>query len=421
MAITEREFDQACQFIIELGTLGHRYGLPSYYLEYYLARFVKQLGCSGYVMATPKWLNFVLWRSGDKEQYHYFVPLPEVSYNLAKLSQVGQLIRQFKQGQVPIAEMKPRLNQIDEQPPQYGIAPVALGYALSGAGFAVLLSVVWRDVLLAGMLSLVTYWLVLQAGHWPWLAHRLEITIALVVALLANSIALLVLPGSNTFYVTLCALIVLIPGLPLSLGVGEILAKSFLSGMSRLIDGILITIKLYLGAFIGPALVNAVHPVPAAATAAMMSFGVQWLSVLVLIFGLGLVFQVHPHDLSWAILAGAMAYGGSQLGGQWGIWQGSFLGALFLGCYADLFAWAKQRPSTVVLLPGIMILVPGAAAYLGIETLETEGLTTGLIAIAKVVEQIIAIVGGLIVASSLVPNTLKSAKFAAQGDKAQAG
>lgn len=67
-----------------------------------------------------------------------------------------------------------------------------------------------------------------------------------------------------------------------------------------------------------------------------------------------------------------------------------------------------------------MILLPGAAAYLGIETIETRGLTTGLTAIAGVVEQIVAIVSGLIVASSIVPNTLKSAKFAAQGDKAQA-
>jgi uncharacterized membrane protein YjjB (DUF3815 family) len=103
------------------------------------------------------------------------------------------------------------------------------------------------------------------------------------------------------------------------------------------------------------------------------------------------------------VLAGALAYGGTVLGNPAGLWQGSFLGALFLGCYAFLFARIRRLPTAVVWLPGIMILVPGAATYLGINTLETSGVDSGLAAFAGVMVQIGAIVGGIGTAASIMP------------------
>jgi uncharacterized membrane protein YjjP (DUF1212 family) len=396
MGMTDEEFDQACQFIIELGTLGHRYGLASSYLESYLSQLPDKLGFSGHVLATPKWLDFIFWRTSDQQQHRHFKPLPAVSYNLSKLASIGQLLHQFRHGHFSTAESITRLQQIDGQAPPYGNAMVGLGYGLAGLGFAVLLSAAWWDVALAGLLSLVVYGVVLLAGRWAWLASRLEVISALMAAVIAYGLALLVFPGSNAFIVTLCAVVVLIPGLALTVGVGEVAAKSVLSGTSRLLDGIVITLKLYLGAALGAAIVNAIHPVPAVAPVPPIAAGVQWLFVLILIFGIGLVFQVRPRDLGWAVLAGALAYGGTKLGGAWGLWQGSFLGALFLGCYAYLFAWARQLPTAVVWLPGIMILVPGAATYLGINTLETSGVASGLVALGGVMVQLGAIVGGLV-------------------------
>ena len=115
MTMTDAEFEQACQFMIELGTLGHRYGLASSYLESSLSRFTESLGFSGYVLATPKWLNFIFWRSGEQQQHRYFVPLPAVSYNLAKLASIGHLLHQLRAGKLTIAESFDRLKQIDRQ------------------------------------------------------------------------------------------------------------------------------------------------------------------------------------------------------------------------------------------------------------------------------------------------------------------
>ena len=118
---------------------------------------------------------------------------------------------------------------------------------------------------------------------------------------------------------------------------------------------------------------------------------------------LALVFQVRRPDIGWVILAGGIAYVGMLIGNQFGNWQGSFLGALLLGLYTSFFNSWLQRPGSVVMLPGIMILVPGVAAYFGLNALQTGGIIGALPAAWGVLVQIIAIIGGLFVAASVFP------------------
>ena len=103
------------------------------------------------------------------------------------------------------------------------------------------------------------------------------------------------------------------------------------------------------------------------------------------------------------VFAGELAYAGVLLGGQLGNWQGSFFGALILGLYTSLFVFRLRRPGSVVMLPGIMILVPGVAAYFGLNTLQTSGIIGALPAGWGVLTQIVAIMGGLFVAASIIP------------------
>ena len=103
------------------------------------------------------------------------------------------------------------------------------------------------------------------------------------------------------------------------------------------------------------------------------------------------------------ILAGGLAYLGVQMGNRFGDWQGAFLGALYLGIYTALYTMRLRRPGSVVILPGVMILVPGVAAYFGLNTLQTSGIFGALPAVWGVVVQITAIIGGLFIAASILP------------------
>lgn len=209
-------------------------------------------------------------------------------------------------------------------------------------------------------------------------------------------------PGGDPFLLSLCGLVVLIPGMGLTLGLGEIFTQNIPSGFQRLTGSVMTTLKLYLGAIIGISAVAFFCTLPEVAAVPAKSILWQWIFVALLVVGLGFIFQVARRDFVWIILGGLLAFAGILFGAKYGYWQGSFLGSLALAAFANAFAIKLDRPASVVLLTGIMILVPGVAAYRGLATLATDSTASGLAAEWQAVVIILAIFAGQIVANWLV-------------------
>lgn len=402
--LTEAEFEQNSQFLILMVKLAYCYGVATDRLVNYFAWLPSStLGLQGEISVSPPFLILGLWRPTDTQQHTFMVRLPAISYDMNKLAQIGELMNLFQKGQVPVVEAIARLKQIDALPAIYGRGMEALGYALCGASIAVLLSASWIDVFLSGILSLFVFAVVAQVSRMPRLTAGLEVFAALAAAIAANIVAHFV-PGSNPNTVAPSAVIVLIPGLALTLGVGDLVAKSIMSGASRLIDGVVITVKLFIGVTLGAAIVTTLTKVPTPVAAPAMPLLAKLVAVVLLMAGLSFVFQVRPQERIAVIMAGLLAYGGVLLGGLMGLWQGSFIGAFILGMYAILFSLWGRRPVSVMMVTGIMILVPGIAAYFGLRTLDSSGIIGGLAAFWGVMIQIAAIIAGLVTATSLIPS-----------------
>ena len=398
----EFSFDTAGNFIVALSRTAHGNGVSSVRLESFLSRVAETMGLKGEFMVTPTYVNVVLWRNDDPTQHSRFVKMPAPDFNMSKLADIGNLVADLEAGRLTLEESFSRLSDIDRQVPRFGLGLVGLGYALSGCGFAVLLGSSWSHVIFAGLLSLLVYGIVLLAGHSKWLAQLLEITAAVIAGAAASLIAIL-LPGGDPLLLTLCGLVVLIPGLGLTLGLAEISAQHTMSGIQRLIGAILSLMRLFIGTAIGMTAVAALWSLPPTVSPPAIAAIWVWLSVVGLVVGLSFIFQVAPRDFRMVILGGLVTFAGVQIGNQFGYWQGSFLGAAALAAYANLFAITLHRPASIILLTGIMILVPGAAAYRGLASAVKDGAAAGLSAEWQVLVIIFAIISGLVVANNLVP------------------
>ena len=154
---------------------------------------------------------------------------------------------------------------------------------------------------------------------------------------------------------------------------------------------------------IGTGIVSWFLAVPPAMEVADKADFWSWIAVAGLMIGLSMIFQVRRNDFVWTIAGGLIAYSGIVIGTQFGTWQGSFIGAMALGTFAYLYSWRSRRPSSIVMLTGIMILVPGAASYIGLYVGGTAELAQGVGAEWQAFVNAMAIVAGLIVPYTILP------------------
>ncbi len=390
------------ELTLRLGRLAYEYGLPGFELNGLMTDVGAAMGLTGSVIATPTYLDYTVDARSGTGQHRMMATLGDVSYDLGKLSQTMRLADQMRTGAVPVDEANHRLDEIETLRPYYNQPVVGVAHAACGAGFAVILSAAWQDVGLAAALSIVVFLLVRASSGSEWLRSRINVVASFVASVLASVVGVIVGSG-NSYIVALCAFVVLIPGLGLTLGVYELSIGHTLLGWNRFISSGMVTIGLFAGASIGAMAVRALFGTADLPVSSRPPAFVQWLFLVVLMVGLVVVFQVSPRQAPWAIVAGLLAYGGLELGGRAGVWQGPFLGALALGLFAGLFVRLRSRASPlIVVLPGILILVPGVAAYASLRALDSGPTTGATGSVEGVVFQIFAILAGLYVAGSIM-------------------
>jgi uncharacterized membrane protein YjjP (DUF1212 family) len=397
-----RSPDREHEFAIELAKAAYGYGVSLYRLESVLARIGAARGYTVELISTGSVAQFIFWQEEQERQHSYFVRLPAANPDLTKLVRIGELADRVQAGDTSPAEGIDRLAEIGRTPARFGPLANALAFGLIGAAAAVIFASPWIDVMLGGLLGVVVYGIVMLAGRLPRVGKALNFLSALVAAVLATGLAAL-LPGSNPFVLVICAVAVFIPGFMLTMGLNEILLHYTVAGIKRLVDGMVITVELFAGALIGASIARRIWTVPPVEDPVAISFPVLALFMALLYLGIALFFQVRPRDFGWVILVGLLTYAGMTMGNRFGFWQGPFLGALVLGICGNVFARWRKLPATIVTLAGVLALVPGVVAYIGLANSATGGGVQALTAAAwQILVTVVALIVGMIVANTIV-------------------
>jgi len=400
---SDRAFDDTCRFIIKLGEAAHGYGPNAIRLESYLARLTTAFGYRGVFRSTPTEMYFAFFKEGDAWQRTHVATMPGTGLELARLAKVGELVNAVEAGQVSVSEATARLDEIDETPHPWGGIATAISYVSVGSAFAVLLSGGWWDVLFSAIFSLVVYGMVLLAGRFgARTAEWLPLSSAFVAGALAASTKIL-LPELNVVLVTLSAILILIPGYPISTGIIELVSRHVVSGTANLMNGLVYLTKQFAGAWLGVGLVGLLGSIPAGGAGPPANPQWLWVFMPLMIAGLCIVFQTAPRDFVWACLGCAIAYGGILVGSAI---AGSNLGNLFGTIIAVVFAnvWAIKtgRPTSIVLLPAIVLLVSGSIGFRGLAAVAVGQVTTGEQQIVQMFVVAFTIAAGLLVGNTII-------------------
>ena len=365
----KQEFTQIRKFILKLGKMLHKYGAPSFRLEAYLSEVATYLGVHSSFNSIPTSLSIVLWSDRHEDEYNHTARMQPGELDMNALSLTDELAFRLFSGEITLEQADKELDEIDAMHSPYGNGSTGIAFGLSTSAFALLMGAGPQEILWSGVLGMVVYLWTLWAIRSKRVSLMLEPVSSFTVALGACALSYYLDIGLNLWLVVLSSLIILVPGLSLTMGLAELSTRNLVSGTARVMDAIMQLFKLYFGAFLGISLGHhmfgalELHP-----TTALPAWA-NWVGVFMLSIGLVAIFRTRMKHVPWAVLSTFIAFGASTLSSAYlenGL--GAFMGAFALGVYSNLFSRIANAPSTIVAMHGLIVLVPGSKTYIGLNS-----------------------------------------------------
>ncbi|WP_040522975.1 threonine/serine exporter family protein [Aliiglaciecola lipolytica] len=363
------EFIQIRRFILKLGKMLHKYGSPSFRLEAYLSEVAHHLGVHASFISTPTSLSIVLWSDRHEDEYNHAARIDPGELDMNSLSLTDELAFQLLSGEISLADADKRLDQIDAMQSPYNKTLTGVAFGTATSAFAMLMGAGWPEIFWSGVLGVIVYFWTLWSLRSKRVNLMLESVASFTVGFSACAINYYFDSGFNIWLIILSSLIILVPGLSLTIGLAELSSRNLVSGTARVMDATMQLFKLYFGAFIGITLGYQLFGHQELQVADTLPFWVNWLGVLMLSIGLVAIFRTRMKHVPWAIVSTFIAYGASTWSSAYlenGL--GAFVGAFALGVYSNIFSRTMNAPSTIVAMHGLIVLVPGSKTYIGLNS-----------------------------------------------------
>ena len=168
----------------------------------------------------------------------------------------------------------------------------------------------------------------------------------------------------SIYVVIASGIIVLLPGLMLTVAMAELSTQNLVSGTARLFGAGAIFIQMAFGVAIGKQLGELFGTAVNADFVSPLPFWTLVVALVLVGFSFVFLFRARLRDTPWMILSAMLAYTISYLLSIYaGPVVGAFVGSLFIGILAKLLNVAIGLPGSVVMLPGFIILVPGSVGF----------------------------------------------------------
>ncbi|HVK39278.1 MAG TPA: threonine/serine exporter family protein [Candidatus Kapabacteria bacterium] len=389
-------------FALKLARMLHRYGTPTHRLEDAMAQVLGRLGIEGIVFSIP---TGIFAGFGPAEAQRTAVIRADLGQiHLEKLAMLEALVRHVTSGEIDVEEADRQLDAIAARPARYGAPLRFVCFAVASATAARSFGGGWREVLVAAVIGVITGGLMALAGR-AENARRISETLAAIIAgALVVTVSRVVFPAS-TYIPMIAGLIVLVPGLMLTTAVTELATRNLVSGTARLTGAVMVFLELGIGAALGGQIGRLLPDAPhVQRTASLLPEWTLYPALLLAPAAFAVLFRTAPRDIVWVMVTGIAGFAGARLGSLLlGPALGTFVGAVLIGLLGNFLARALKRPSTLLLVPGIVFLFPGSFGFGSFSKFIENDILSGITIAFELVLATVALVTGLLLANAILP------------------
>ncbi|MEO8502107.1 MAG: threonine/serine exporter family protein [Vicinamibacteria bacterium] len=397
--------DTRLRFLSELAKRLHQYGTTTTRLEASVESLSHKLGLDTQIWSSPTGI-LLSFRDpkhpeSSDQRVSEVLRLSPGETNLRRLVDTDEVAERVFHGRMSVADGYVRLRDIAPEPTK--VKTTIAGFAFAAASVAAVLKSRPTDIVAAALVGGLTGLLFIVSKRYAHLRPGLEALAAFLSTLLATLASAYILPLSLQS-VTLAAIVVFLPGLTLTTAVSELSSQHLVSGVARLAGALTVLLKLTFGAVAGSEVAKALH-VPLRAVRPSESS--VWVEVIALLCGaLSYSLLLRPHKRHrWLVMGAAvLGYTSARVGSEsFGPLFGVFLAGLVVGATSNLFARFKNKPSALVRIPGILLLVPGSVGFRSLFFVFDGQVMQGINTASSLVVLLTTLVAGLLFGDLLVP------------------
>jgi uncharacterized membrane protein YjjP (DUF1212 family) len=330
---------------------------------------------------------------------HEMAGSAQPSGQLDMAARVDEIARLARAGAIAPSDAVQAVRAARKHPPRFGSATTTVGYALTTAGFGMVIEPTWKALLAHVFLGLVVGMIVQISRSFPNLTPILPTLSAVTVTLLATWFVADV-ADDGLLRIISPALIAILPGMALVIGSIELAAGRIVSGASRTVYGLAQLGLMVYGVVIG---VRIAGEVPQQATSAQMGPWSLYASIVVIAVGLYFYLSAPRGSLLWLMLVIAVAMLAQTLAGfVMNSAHSGFIGAMVAVPFAVLAARSKGAPpGSVLALAAFWSLVPGQLTFMSLSR-SASGDYAGTAGVGVAAAAIVSIALGTLVGWTLV-------------------
>lgn len=391
----------AVGFILRLGRALHSYGYAAHRLEDVMDQASSRLGLSGQFFTTPTSI-FAAFGPQD-DQRTFLIRVEPGDVDLGRLAMLDRVVREVLRGELTPKMGSAEVERILKAPPRYGRFMTTVAFGLASAAASRFLGGGAKEIAVSSVLGLVIGFVALAASRYQSLGRVFEPVAAFAASLLASTAGHWI--GSYSVYnATLAGLIVLVPGLTLTVAMTELSTRHLVSGTARLSGAFVLFLAIAFGVALGARIASELAGAPRILDPLPLPAWTEYVALIAAPLAFTVLLRAEPQDAIWIVLAGILAVAGGRIGAKaLGLELGVFVGALLVGAGSNLYARFLNRPATVILVPGVLLLVPGSIGFRSLASLLDREVVLGVETAFRMILMAVALVAGMLVSNVVAP------------------
>ncbi len=394
-----RPTDPDLRCVLALGAALLGYGLPAHRVEESMLRLALAFGRQISVFGLPTVVMITAHTQVTGTTYS--ARAESGAIDLSRLDALHRVVASVERGELDGATAEAEVRQILERPRRHAGWWNLLAVVLVAFGGGLMLGLAVDEAAWSAALGLVVAALLGLSARRNVIERITPLLATVLVALASCGLTHAGLLA-HPLVVTLAALLVLLPGLTLTLGMVELATGHLVSGASRSVGAAVSFLQLGAGVLLGLRLghLDAADLRPLAPA----SFGDTSLGALLLAIGFAALLVIRLRDAWATAFVCALAFLVCRGVGVWlGVELGVLVAATAVGLCSHVFARRSDRPSSTLTLPGVMMLVPGSLGLVAVSAAALHDPTLALDIGLQMAMVLVALSTGILIAAAALP------------------